>query len=278
MTRSLARFPGVLCAGLLLVLSQGTIAVAQTKEGDMLWSGDFSGDWMKKWHVRDRHWGLKNVEVVQDPDGKHGACLRVTYPEGSASPTVTKTSKAPVGGAQFYADLNMAPRESLHLRYYVRFAEGFDFVKGGKLPGLFGGEVGSGGHIPDGTNGLSTRCMWRTGGDGEVYAYLPTSKEHGTSLGRGNWTFKPGQWYLVEQEVNLNTPGKEDGSIKVWIGEKPVLHETNLLFRTIESLKIEGILFSTFFGGHDKTWATPRTTHADFADFAVSKSYIGPAR
>ncbi|WP_181449171.1 polysaccharide lyase [Nonomuraea aridisoli] len=43
----------------------------------------------------------------------------------------------------------------------------------------------NGGRIPDGTNGLSTRFMWRANGAGEVYAYLPTSREHGTSLGRG---------------------------------------------------------------------------------------------
>lgn len=31
-----------------------------------------------------------------------------------------------------------AQYDSLYLRYYVKFEEGFDFVKGGKLPGLMG--------------------------------------------------------------------------------------------------------------------------------------------
>jgi hypothetical protein len=36
------------------------------------------------------------------------------------------------------------------------------------------------------------------------------------------------------------------------------------------------VFFSTFFGGSDPSWATPRTQHTDFAAFAVSDRYIGP--
>ena len=158
----------------------------------------------------------------------------------------------------------------------MRFPESFPFMRGGKLPGLFGGEARAGGQIPDGTDGFSTRLMWRRNGDGEVYAYLPTSVEHGTSLGRGKWRFQEGKWHLVEQEVKLNTPGKPDGSIRLWIDEKLVVQELNLTFRTTPELKIEGIFFSTFFGGSDLSWATPKETQVDFAHFVVSETYIGP--
>ena len=40
--------------------------------------------------------------------------------------------------------------DQARLGYYVRFQPGFDFVKGGKLPGLYGGTVTAGRHIPDG--------------------------------------------------------------------------------------------------------------------------------
>src|SRR5262249_9261724 len=102
-------------------------------------------DWRERWHVHPkRHWGLANLEVIDDPSGTFPKVFRIRYPRGSASPTVTRDTNAPVGGAQFYATLGLPPRNSLHLRYYVRFAEDFDFVKGGKLPGLFGGTVQSG--------------------------------------------------------------------------------------------------------------------------------------
>jgi hypothetical protein len=76
--------------------------------------------------------------------------------------------------------------------------------------------------------------------------------------------------------VTLNTPGRKDGRIRVWIDDQLVLDLTHLEFRSDGKLKIEGIFFSTFFGGHDLSWATPRTTHIDFADFAVRERNRGP--
>jgi hypothetical protein len=147
---------------------------------------DFVGNDLR--FTGERQFGLDISEFVEDPAAPGGTVLRTSYPEGSASRGV---DGAPEGGMQAYMALP-EPVEVLDLTYQVRFPEGFDFVKGGKLPGLYGGTEHSGGDTPDGTNGLSTRYMWRTGGEGEVYAYLPTSKDEGTSLGRGCWKFTPG--------------------------------------------------------------------------------------
>jgi hypothetical protein len=202
--------------------------------------------------------------------------LQVAFPAGSASNRAAATDDSTQGGAQVYLDLAAGPVDALHLRYCVRFPVGFDFVKGGKLPGLFGGWVTSGQHIPDGTNGWSTRYMWRTAGAGEVYAYLPTSVTHGTSLGRGSWRFTPGRWDCLEQAVVLNTPGQANGAVTVWLDGRQVLHVGDLRFRDTASLQVDGLFFSTFFGGGDSTWQSPTDQTAQFADFAVSAHYIGP--
>jgi hypothetical protein len=223
------------------------------------------------WELRPGgSFGGANLQSLADPSGRFPGILRVQYPAGSVSPTVTAADNAPVGGAQMYLDRQgVTPSDSLDLRYFVRFPAGFDFVKGGKLPGLFGGTANSGKKIPDGTNGTSTRYMWRSGGRGEVYAYLPSSQSHGTSFGRGNWTFTPDPWHEIEQAVDLNIPGNSDGRIRVWFDRKLVLEQTGVVFRTTDSLKLEGLFFSTFFGGGDASWATPVSTHVDFADFAL---------
>ncbi len=259
----------------LLAVTLPVLPLSAVDKPAPLWTGGFERDWQGNWGATKRGWGRENLRPTTEAGGPFATFLRAAYPAGSVSPTYTKEKGGPVGGGQFYATLGLKSRDSLHLRYYVRFPEGFDFVKGGKLPGLYGGSVGSGGHVPDGENGFTTRFMWRAGGDGEVYAYLPTSVDHGTSLARGAWRFKPGGWHLLEQAVDLNTPGKKDGRVRVWVDEKPVADEKGLLFRTTETLKIEGIMFSTFFGGHDAAWATPKDTHADFAGFAVDTVYIG---
>jgi hypothetical protein len=220
--------------------------------------------------------GAFNLGKVRllDGDSCVPTFLRVHYPAGSASQLSVRNEDAPTGGAQAYLLLKSGPTDTLHLSYRVRFEPGFQFNKGGKLPGLFGGDHVSGGNIPDGVNGLSTRYMWRAGGAGEVYAYLPSSQVHGTNLGTGSWTFPTGTWTTMQQRVRLNTPGLADGSITVWMNGNQVLRLDNVVFRDSPSLRIDGLFFSTFFGGADTTWASPVDQYADFADFQVSDHYI----
>jgi hypothetical protein len=220
--------------------------------------------------------GLERASLVQPGDARIAAALRVQYPADSASQLSAATADTEHGGAQAYLAWQDGPADEAYLRYYLRFPIGFDFVKGGKLPGLYGGRMNNGRKIPDGANGFSTRYMWRAGGAGEVYAYLPTSTVHGTSLGRGRWTWPTGAWTSVEQHVRLNTPGQSDGLVQVWLNGTLVLEQDGLTFRTTPSLQIEGLFFSSFFGGGDASWATPRDQYADFAGFEIAKQRIGP--
>jgi hypothetical protein len=95
-----------------------------------------------------------------------GPVLQVTYKEGTYSHST--------GGAQLYSLWNSssseAPFQSVLLSYEMAFDSGFDWVKGGKLPGLRGGPAiydCDGGSQPNGTDCFSTRVMWRTNGQGE---------------------------------------------------------------------------------------------------------------
>jgi Polysaccharide lyase 14 len=38
----------------------------------------------------------------------------------------------------------------------------------------------------------------------------------------------------------------------------------------IATIPFSGVFFSTFFGGHDRSWGPAETVHASFADFSVS--------
>ncbi len=220
--------------------------------------------------------GIDRIDIQRSSGTPFGYFARVTYPAYSSSTRASTTSEGiTVGGSQLYLRDAAGSTDHAFLRYYLRIPSGFNWVKGGKLPGLYGGTVTSGRKIPDGADGLSTRYMWRAGGAGEVYAYLPTSVQHGTSLGRGNWNWPTNQWACVEQEVTLNEPGKDNGSVNVWLNNSQVLAQRGLTFRSSPSLQIDGLFFSTFFGGGDQTWATPIQQHVDFADFEISRSHIG---
>ena len=67
--------------------------------------------------------------------------LQIRYPNGSINP-----GNSPQGGTEFYAkplDISLATNASLE--YSVYFPHDFEFVKGGKLPGLYGGHKGCSG-------------------------------------------------------------------------------------------------------------------------------------
>jgi hypothetical protein len=182
--------------------------------------------------------GGSNLVFVEDPfpDGaapgdsgnnntnSSSPVLQVQYPAGSFEDNN-------VGGAQFYAMWNSSGSafQSMVVTYEVAFDADFDWVKGGKLPGLRGGPDPnncSGGNQANGTNCFSSRVMWRTDGAGEgelvsshvgashggfscsvrkVYAYVPRvngicsdsgvlcNDEYGISLSRGSFVFASGQ-------------------------------------------------------------------------------------
>ena len=90
--------------------------------------------------------------------------LQLVYPAHSVNP-----GSKPEGGADFYASpLNLAGARNVTLEYSVFFPADFDWVKGGKLPGLFGGHTGCSGGA-SARDCFSTRLMWRPQGVGELY-------------------------------------------------------------------------------------------------------------
>ncbi len=150
------------------------------------------------------------------------------------------------------------------------------FVRGGKLPGLYGGRGHSGGVQPAGDDGFSMRLMWREAGQGEVYAYLPHgATRHGRSLLRGRWQFVPGRWHQVTQQIALNTPGRANGRLRMWLDGSLVGSVDDLHFRDSPQLHIDGVFVDVFFGGNDDSWAPQADSHVDLADFALADAAPG---
>jgi len=114
-----------------------------------------------------------NAQVSSGALTSSGPVLQVTYPQGSYSHDT--------GGAQFYNLWNSSSTDflSMAVSYEFAFEQGFDWVKGGKLPGLRGGlnSTGcSGGKQPTG-DCFSARLMWRKNANGES-ASSPRMQRH----------------------------------------------------------------------------------------------------
>lgn len=233
--------------------------------------GNNGSDVLSRFGV-ENGWGVTdNVSVVQNPAG-NGAALEVRYAAGVSSPS---TQDPPVAGAVFYAPGGFdGSQDSACLRYSVYFPSDFDFVRGGKLPGLFGGDrPPSGGARPKGDDGFTLRLMWRKGGLGELYGYFPNmepdSEQGGDQIGTGLWTFERGAWTDIEIEAQLNDAGASNGTTRIWINEAPVLTVRNIRFRETEGLGIGGLAFSTFFGGQSAQFAPSKDQRIYFKDFEL---------
>jgi hypothetical protein len=226
------------------------------------------------WGVVDRATqGLKDGRASIVPTDR-GRSLRVAYPASSVGPNQ--------GGVQFFVQLP-GHHDDLTCAYSVRFAQGFDFVKGGKLPGMVGGSHPTGGHPAD--DGFSARLMWRRDGAAVQYVYYPgqTSTfgedipymESGSALiGSLSGTparFRPGVWHRVAHRVVLNTPGKTDGVLQAWFDGTLVLDSRDRVWRLDDTVHIDRLYFSTFFGGNDPSWGPSRDETVDFDDFSVSE-------
>lgn len=232
------------------------------------WSDDLRGG-LAAWGPLRSSWGEHNREFRTEGTPPL-PFMRVHIRKGSIDPASMVRRGQPRAGTGFKAGLLPPGTQAAELRYWVRFPSDFNFVRGGKLPGLYGGAGNSGGHIPTGSDGFSFRLMWLAGGRGQVYAYLPTSRQYGTSLLKGDFRFERGRWHRLRQQITLNTPGLDDGKVALWIDDRLAGEIDRLRIRDVPRLTLDGIFFDVFFGGNDDTWAAAADTHVDFAHFDVA--------
>ncbi|KAE8269199.1 hypothetical protein A4X09_0g3142 [Tilletia walkeri] len=220
--------------------------------------------------------------------------IEVLYPKGSSNP-----GGDIVGGAEFYAlttlgasnstgnascpTVNLNTAKKVTFKYSVWFPPNFQFVKGGKLPGLYGGrESCSGGDSAQ--DCWSSRMMWRAQGAGELYLYVPQALQgpgicevpplsecnsaYGISVGRGSFKFHTGAWTHIQQTLTMGShnSSRPDGALDVVVDGVRRFSFDKVYYPA----RTRGLFFSTFFGGHGDDWASPVDQKAWFRDFSIS--------
>ena len=209
----------------------------------------------------------KLVRVV-DGEGVDGTeALKVTY-RGyrRGSERVIQSFKLP------------RPLTEATLVFDVKFDDNFQFTKGGKLHGLGPDNRITGGNKvkPD---GWSARAMWRAKG---LTSYVYCQNKKGR-FGQGpdrrlDFEFTTQRYYSVSIYVKLNDPvEKANGIARVYVNGKSVAEDRGIQFRAVDGghTKITHLLFSTFHGGDDPSWAPKdkngeyTDVHAYFDNFAV---------
>jgi hypothetical protein len=227
------------------------------------------------WYISS--WSNSNA-VSSGSDG-----LKVSYKAGSVGMS---------SGTGFKSNPSKSlPAESATVSYSVFFPNSFDFRRGGKAGcGVCLGtkvyECDTGGEHSK--SGGSVRVVWKENGQGVAYMYLPTQAPLGVQSAafkrvaddpdrtgihlfeKSALRFKKG-WNAVSLTVKLNSPSASDGVLRIKING--VTEElTDVVYRRDATVKINTMVFSTFFGGSTKDYAPLKNETATFKDFAFTSS------
>ena len=220
--------------------------------------------------MRRKHpsfFAIDGLESVNTADSKHPEVFKATYHGNS------------IGSQRmvYSFELNSTNLKKASLSFNVRFCDGFDFAKGGKLHGLGSLFPASGGYL-SGDDSWSARVVFFSGGGIGSYIYHQHQKGvFGDWMPGKNFKFQPGKWYRISLTVELNDPGFANGSAIVSVDSLPVISHVGLMYRSrlSSSSYIRKFLFSTFYGGHSAEYAPKnvdgsfRSTCAFFDDFTV---------
>jgi len=228
----------------------------------------------ESWNKPFWHLGFDQGRVQIVSDATRGQTMQVTFPAGAYG---SNGASAFLSDVQFGMELPKTYDE-LYLSYDMKFDDDFEFVLGGKLPGLCGANSDSaltegcntGGGKPNGYDGWSARGMWRVDGALEHYTYHAGQQNYWADSLLWNVKAKRGTWHRVQHRVVLNTVGARDGILEAWVDGKKVLSNKQLEYRKTESVGINLFYFSTFFGGNDSSWAPKTDQILYFDNFVIS--------
>jgi len=199
---------------------------------------------------------------------EYGKAYRVDYEIGEIGPEK--------GGIGWRYPISKS--DSAELTYRLTFSRGFQWVKGGKLPGLCGGrESVTGGNRANGKNGFSARLMWRADGRGEAYVYhMNQPNKFGESFPfPSDFRFQTGDSQIVQLRIAMNDPGRRNGKLDVWLtatqSDKKLhlLSRSDMEWRATRDIAVDGLLFQTFYGGGNKEWAPRRSSFTLFSDIST---------
>lgn len=236
-------------------------------------------------NVRDDAWGFSggnfhNVSRVRDG-------IQVTYPAGGY---------ASANGVNLKGTPSVFPTKDVTITYQLYVPEDFDFVKGGKLPGVIWGG-GAGGRSWG--KGGSARIMWRRGGLVVGYLYLSTTVgsyngtehnpmmkaqgkgfdkivHHTNGAGLDIWrnetsplTLERGAWNTIKMRVKLNAKDKANGVLSIRVNKQKKRFKGIMFVRDPDDLPMSGIQFASWFGGGSKDYAPKKDMRLVFKKFQL---------
>lgn len=204
--------------------------------------------------------------------GYSSAERKRTWIENNSLKTTLLANKAASASGLVARTILNNSYDSITMEYRVKFQKGFDWSRGGKLPGFSGGDGNTGKDKADDGKGWSVRLMWRENGKLIPYVYhYNQPKTYGDKFDVSSLTyFQADRWYLIKIKTIINTEANRDGVLEIDVDGKNLFRKTNICFATEDGKrKINQIRWAIFRGGSDETWYSDKEQYIYFDDVKI---------
>ena len=264
------------------------------KDPDVIFHEDFEDEDLRARGWYDLHSWKKHLLITPEDKATGSKCIKIVYPKGTCGPW-------------FRAPHFKHGIETMHVRYYRKWMDGWDWTGKGDGNGHDTRLVANGPQLPkqaykanDMTVLMMESCThfnpWRRGLFGLM---LYTRRQHitdairtkrreeeaqGHKLRGGEWWLAttdrkrspkspPGRWFCVEYMGRMNTPGKADGEIKGWIDGKLYYHIKNTMIRDGSA---KDATWRRWWVGPYFHGGTNKEQWSYLDGLVIAKRYVGP--
>jgi hypothetical protein len=239
-------------------MNNGTIYGLETRAG-LVSPGELQAG------LAGRDYGvMENLDIVRFDSAPSKTGLRVRL----ASLDSKSSSDASVdNGIDFgWLPKKMPSSRVACLSYNLRLPADFKPADGGRLPSFVGAPNDSASDLRT----IGANLMWAPNGSLMIDVKAEAADDGSLSATAVNSddAIKLGVWVRIDQEVILNTPGKDDGEVRVWVDGVLRLKRDTLLFRRNDRTFFNGVAVTVAYTG-DKGDAASGATAIEVSPFEI---------
>lgn len=171
----------------------------------------------------------------------------VVSEKGQPSPQVLSVAvggnvSSDTGASFFWSPASNGNQPDACLSYDFYLPPDFDFARGGRLPGLFGGNFT--GLSAPGPQGFGVRLAWDELGRASVEGVAAVSVDRADVTPEirmtSEYQLPRGRWVHVDQEVMLGTANQANGVYRLWFDGQLQFEETALVWRERKGVGLSG--------------------------------------
>lgn len=198
---------------------------------------------------------MENLDIVRFKEGPANSGIRVRL---AALDQKSTTDGRITNGVDFSWSPRRFPKGTTAcLSYSVRVPQDFKPAGGGRLPSLVGAPSDTAGELRT----IAANLVWSADGTllMDVKSEPPGDGVVQATNVLSDVKLQPGRWMRIDQEVVLNTPGKPDGAVRLWVDGSLRLKSKGIVIRRNPKTLLDSVAITVAYTSAQVAHLTPAT-------------------